>query len=259
MVISGGQDKPKKTTSWHYLRLLLTDSGHYLPPVDDTRGVSGHTKDEIEKQMFTWYQGFQNKRNDVRHCFLLSEQACHGRERERCEEQRQPADSNPVKTTSSTTSLMTEADIESTCVTGSNPKATSSTTSGHVKPQPQSQSGSLTAEVSADVLQATLPGKPFLDGPPQYERLPEIDSWTIEEGHLVRHHRVPRRMLFTPNCATGCPIDPALILGGRTSHMYLIPRKRGEPGRVAQSGHGTVVQGHVEAEAGGGTSCNRTN
>ena len=70
MVISGGQDKPKKTTSWHYLRLLLTDSGHYLPPVDDTRGVSGHTKDEIEKQMFTWYQGFQNKRNDVRHCFL---------------------------------------------------------------------------------------------------------------------------------------------------------------------------------------------
>ena len=48
MVIPDCQDVPEKTSSWHYLRLLLTDSGHYLLPVDDTRGVSNNTKEEVE-------------------------------------------------------------------------------------------------------------------------------------------------------------------------------------------------------------------
>ena len=44
----------------------------------------------------------------------------------------------------------------------------------------------------------------------------------------MRHHRVPRRILFTPNCATDCPKDVSLIAGSRTTYMYLLPRKRGE-------------------------------
>ncbi|CAE7220811.1 unnamed protein product, partial [Symbiodinium sp. CCMP2456] len=58
--------------------------------------------------------------------------------------------------------------------------------------------------------------------------LPLIDSWSVEEGHLVRHHSVPRRILFTPQCAADFPVAPEYLLQERTTYMQMIPRKCGE-------------------------------
>ncbi|CAE7463363.1 unnamed protein product, partial [Symbiodinium necroappetens] len=262
-----GQQRP---SGWHYMRMLLTDSGHYLLPVDDQRQVSNHTRSEISKQMFTWSSEISQKWNDVRHCFLVQENkpgdkdTC--RERERCEpenketdEPGRTTDSNPLETTTSTTSVAgspastttsggsspstttatsaTTVDeamptsvraADSSFTTGSNPKTTTSTTSGVFIDVADTRSGPLNAGVSGDISPTALPCKPFLDSPTSTRHGPDIDSWSVEDGFLVRHHKVPRRVLFTPQCAEQCPVDHGVIYKERTTYMKYVPRKHGE-------------------------------
>ena len=146
-VIATDADGQQRPSGWHYMRMLLTDSGHYLLPVDDQRQVSNHTRNEISKQMFTWSAEISQKWNDVRHCFLVQENkpgdkdTC--RERERCvqesKERDEPGgttDSNPVETTTSTTSAA-GSPASTTTSGGSSPStttATSATTADEVVP-----------------------------------------------------------------------------------------------------------------------------
>ncbi|CAE7724343.1 unnamed protein product, partial [Symbiodinium necroappetens] len=275
-VIGTKDDGTQHSAGWHYMRLLLTDSGHYLLPVDDQRKVSQHSRKDIEHHLFTWTSEIEQRWSDVRHCFLTKRGEHNSRERERCEvsagtQQGNTADSNPLETTSSTTSaaaspaststvrsgtsitarsesLLTSSDFEKDSVgdssftsAGSNPKTTSSTTSGvlYDVAAPQSgpfmssvaapQSGPKIAGVSGDISSTALPSKPFLDGPPMTpENLPEIDSWSLEGDYLVRRRKVPRRILFTPRCALDCPVDHAVIQAERTTYMSKIPRRLGE-------------------------------
>ena len=275
-VIGNKDDGTQHPAGWRYMRLLLTDSGHYLLPVDDQRQVSQHSKKDIEHHLFTWTSEIEQRWSDVRHCFLTKKGEHNSRERERCEvnsevQQGETADSNPLETTSSTTSaaaspaststvrsgtstttgtesLLTTSDFEKDTVddssfisAGSNPKTTSSTTSGPFYDVAAPQSGPLTSSVAApqsgpditgvsgDISPTALPGKPFLDGPPTTpENLPEIDSWSLEGDYLIRHHKVPRRILFTPRCALDCPVDQAVIRSERSTYMSKIPRRLGE-------------------------------
>ena len=271
LVVPGDKEiTDKEQPEWSYIRLLLTDSGHYLLPTDDRRPVSQNTKREVAGHMFTWSRDIEARWSDVRHCFLQ----CKSRERERCElpvpqmsyETMTKADSNPLGTTTSTTSVATAANESSSPISvrsdatstttgskseselqnssllaGSNPRTTTSTTSGVfmklASPQSGSisttlaspQSGSPSAEVSVDTSHAALLGKPFLDEPGGTpDLLPALDCWAIEEGYLVRHHHLPRRKLFSPQEASGCPTGHENILKERTTYMQMIPRKRGE-------------------------------
>ncbi|OLP86389.1 hypothetical protein AK812_SmicGene32497 [Symbiodinium microadriaticum] len=64
LVVSDGSD------GWRYLRILLTDSGHYLLPIDHHASVSEDTKKRVQTQMFTWNSAICSRWQDVRHCFL---------------------------------------------------------------------------------------------------------------------------------------------------------------------------------------------
>ena len=44
----------------HYLRLLLTDSGHYLLPVDEQKNISQTTKDQVHAQLNCWTKEIAN-------------------------------------------------------------------------------------------------------------------------------------------------------------------------------------------------------
>ena len=52
------------------LVILLTDSGHYLLPIDHDADVSDDTKQKVQMQMFSWAESISNRWPDVRHCFL---------------------------------------------------------------------------------------------------------------------------------------------------------------------------------------------
>ena len=244
--------------SWHYMRTLLTDSGHYLLPVDDQRTVSMQTQKDVEKHLFTWSSEANEIWSDVRHCFLQQKAERMCRERERCDHGSHKAgeetDSNPKETTSSTSSgTMSPASVtksvtttasektsasslisDDSFLTGSNPETTSSTSSGTFIKDVHTQSGVLSNEdvhTQSGVLSNA--DKPFLDAPSTPPKsLPTIDSWSLEGNTLVRHHSVPRRMLFTPNCANDCPVSKEMFVGNRTTYLQLVPKRLGE--RVLQ-------------------------
>ena len=79
LVVSDGQD------GWRYLRLLLTDSGHYLLPIDHVNKVSSSTRKSVEAQLYTWASGIQKQWQDVRHCFLAWQCPSPNREHDRSE------------------------------------------------------------------------------------------------------------------------------------------------------------------------------
>ena len=51
------------------------------------------------------------------------------------------------------------------------------------------------------------------------------DIWTIEGNYLIRHHRVPRRILFSPKCALDCPISEDRVLGTRVTELNPVRQK----------------------------------
>ena len=120
------------TDGWRYLRILLTDSGHYLLPIDHHASVSEDTKKRVQTQMFTWNSAVCSRWPDVRHCFL-QKRASLCREHERCDlESSSTSTARPDKhhdvclnmdKTSCTTSSETEHNQDTAA-------RTSSTTSG---------------------------------------------------------------------------------------------------------------------------------
>ncbi|CAE7721255.1 unnamed protein product [Symbiodinium sp. CCMP2592] len=194
----------------HYLRLLLTDSGHYLLPVDGTQDVTNKTKGQVHAQLHCWTQEIANRWPDVRanvkHCFY--ESAISSQERERCRDN---------------SKNITEDEI-----TSSSPTAT---TSGSVREAHEiDDSKNITEdEITSSSPTATTSGshdKPFLSGPAHQVHAKE-DYWEHHDNTLVRVHRVPRRVLFTPDCALDCPVEPELLLGQRKTHIQALPKKTG--------------------------------
>ncbi|CAE7404059.1 unnamed protein product, partial [Symbiodinium necroappetens] len=141
MVVSDGSD------GWHYLRLLLTDSGHYLLPIDNHKAVSSETKTKVAAQLYTWSSEISQRWKDVRHCFLQHGQCRSSREHERSERHRDATtathdndNQSTIAKTSSTTSgnrYSSARDTTSTTTADANDNdnqdtiaKTSSTTSG---------------------------------------------------------------------------------------------------------------------------------
>ena len=261
---TGHRDKGVDAGKWCYFRLLLTDSGHYLLPVDDPRELSKDTVSEVDNHIALWASEIGERWSDVRHCFL----ELPSRERERypphappCEEQvPQPHETPDIQsptslttrtasatspdskpdtscTTKSTPTTLPITNPETSCTTKStsttlpitNPETSCSTKSASTT-FPVTNSGAL--DVSR-IASATSPdseldtscttrtgllqilhqdstdssNRPFLD-----DRSSIIsDTWSIEGSYLVRHHRVPRRILFSPKCALDCPMSEDIV------------------------------------------------
>ena len=51
------------------------------------------------------------------------------------------------------------------------------------------------------------------------------DYWEMEDNKVVRHHRVPRRALFTPSGVAGCPSPPKRLSSKRISNINFVNGK----------------------------------
>ena len=280
MVVSDGAD------GWHYLRLLLTDSGHYLLPIDHHSRIADSTQKQVEKLLFVWSEGIRAKWPDVRHCFLQKPSLSPCREHERsdeseqntsstttvsttvaeetphpprihlppslqhCREQPQPRQDYtedsihyirgpqpPEREVFSATKTSTvhnehldshKLPLVSTTIVAENnhnrdttPK-TPSTTSGSVICTSTYRSSGSSCTTSTYRSSGSMKTKPFLDGP----ALPAVqDDWVLEGEYLIRRHRVPRRMLFTPSCTIDCPVPVERLSGERVTEIKPFPQR----------------------------------
>ena len=191
----------------HFLRLLLTDSGHYLLPVDDKTKVSQKTKEQVRAQLNGWTQEIAKRwpdvRGSVKHCFY--ESAISSQERERCRGYSQNHTEDEM-TSSSPTTATTSGSMS--CLDDSK---------NHTENEMTSSSPTATTSGS-------FYDKPFLSGPAHQVR-DRSDYWEQIGNTLVRVHQVPRRMLFTPDCTMDCPVEFELLLGQRKTHIQAVPRK----------------------------------
>ena len=259
---------------WSYIRVLLTDSGHYLLPVDGHEIMTKNEQKAAEQMLFTWSEEIQSRWSDVRHCFLQR------REHERSYASRsEPKDASASSktfsttteayiheaanrcTTSRTSSTTTEIEAHEPEDASSSPKTFSTTTertvprarNDHSSDDTTATSGSMASFEAKDagsssetfstttevVLFKNLSSasgsfttkssasgstlKPFLDGPSIKTTAPQ-DYWTSNGDYLFRHHKVARRILFTPNCSVDCPVEATRFTGERTTEIHYVPK-----------------------------------
>ena len=261
----------------HYLRILLTDSGHYLLPVDEHCEVKEQDASKIGSQLSLSASAICERWGDVRHCFL-QQRSCSTPERERCEpleESKLGCSDNSSSTFSATTSSAaspllevprqeTKDDSNTTCTTTEDSMNKASDTTCTTIEDSVNKASDTTCATSEDstvtasvaqisgqmgrdlTLEVNDSGnssatfstttsdlrrlsydhcKPFLEDPSDRRGRLANDSWAIEEHFLVRHHRVPRRVLFTPNGAPGLPVDELLLTGERETSIRPLPRR----------------------------------
>ena len=106
---SGHRNKEVDSSEWCYLRLLLTDSGHYLLPVDDCRELSKETVNDVDNHMTLWANEIHKRWPDVKHCFL----EIPSRERERYPKHEEPETSCTSRTASITSP---DREPETSCI-----------------------------------------------------------------------------------------------------------------------------------------------
>ena len=105
---------------------------------------------------------------------------------------------------------------------------TTSTTSGSsnfesMAPSPQSSPLSMApSPQSTDHVvtqdRVSFASKPFLDSP--YPKV-KGDYWEhdVINNKLIRHHKTPRRILFTPNATLDCPVPHEQLSGARSTQI----------------------------------------
>ena len=235
MVVSDGSD------GWHYMRILLTDSGHYLLPIDHHSAVAGETKAKVANQMQLWSTEISSRWSDVRHCFLQQRTGHSSRELERSEQATTCTttvdnhdNQDTTGKTSSTTSAVLEDSVESrvraieakTTINHDNRDTTvktSSTTSGrYFNDDAKHISGPL-----SHAKHISGPLRPFLDNPTGRNHGTQ-DTWHFDGEYLVRRHEIPRRALFVPECSLDCPLPRERLSSQRTSIIKTFGR-RGQP------------------------------
>lgn len=189
------------------LRLLLTDSGHYLLPTDrgpadvprETHDQVFHlTTDIMEKSKILW----PDEQPQINHCFLL---------------QHDHAETDRSENIGATPQTQKAQEISRPCLT-----------SGETCPGDRCYSK--LGELGSDsVLQPVSNGAPEQtsddepSSPPSNKLTQPInkgnDTWSICGQWLVRTHNVPRRTMFTPHCSRTCPVPPEKILTMRKTDI----------------------------------------
>ncbi|OLQ01786.1 hypothetical protein AK812_SmicGene15471 [Symbiodinium microadriaticum] len=223
----------------HFVRILLTDSGHYLLPTDEANLVDAKAQKDAQVKLSCWTREIVSRWNDVRpeirHCFL--QQPISHQERERYhnhyKQDEDETNATPSSQTTSTTSGSRDdsrQDLDVHDETNATPSSrTTSTTSGSfvnmsVTPSPQSMTTSSvtpspqSTDSSSYLSTSRTAVKPFLARPVVQSR---EDTWEFDETgqYLVRWHRIPRRVLFTPNASRDCPVASELLRDERRTQI----------------------------------------
>ncbi|CAE7429695.1 PLA2G7, partial [Symbiodinium necroappetens] len=188
----GGEPQGQDVT-WSHFRLLLTDSGHYLLPVD--RGPN-MVSDEAKAKATTFLQSSvdvaRKKWKDVRHFFFGARNA----ELERSE-------------------VFFEANEEAKMQEHS-VRRDSAEVPEHSVPQVDVNDAAGGQDMSPSrTRHASVRGLFLLSADDPMQTWRAVDEWTLFGNVLVRHHHRPRRALFTPGCTKDCPVSSQLLSGRR--------------------------------------------
>ena len=146
--------------------------------------------------------------NDVRHCFLQSK--C--RECERWEEH----ESLPEHSPKATATPQSRALASTTASERDEPQSRAlASTTASARDEPQSRAS------SSAMNSAHKDSQPFKALTTTMSTLvrPQNDYWLIEENRLIRVHRTPRRVLFTPQCAQQCPLSTEFLNSSRNTEI----------------------------------------
>eukprot|EP00439_Symbiodinium_sp_Y106_P050296 s6242_g6.t1 len=226
--------------NWSRFRLLLTDSGHYLLPVDhEAKAVP---QEVTKKAASFWQQAVRECRgrwNDVRHCFLSTAAAEHERSEvyvnnEIHHEDDSGVPRDPVESPAADDRGVHRDPVESPAADDrgvrrdpvESPAADDRGVHSDPVESPAADDRGVhsdSVEQSADVSGPSLPKSPSRSGARGIYLLsagdPKTtwaarDEWTLFGDTLIRHHNVPRRTLFTTSCVTDCPV-PVQCLGDR--------------------------------------------
>eukprot|EP00438_Fugacium_kawagutii_P029807 Skav231475 [mRNA] locus=scaffold1100:530653:539709:- [translate_table: standard] len=207
------------------LRLLLTDSGHYLLPVDgkvsdrvtkDTKKkVSFITHQLVQKSLELWPQ----EEPQIKHCF----QCFSGP----AETDRSEVDETNMATSASEHGNQADSSL---CVGGIGTCQTDrcySMSLKHSVELPTCQSDHDVKCHGAHSLppEELSPQSSMSDA--QSRRLTQMiprqrDNWTTDGHWLIREHRVPRRTMYTPQCAKDCPVPLDKILSVRRVEIHYL-------------------------------------
>ena len=200
------------------LRLLLTDSGHYLLPTDQ-QSVEKIPNNTGKKVTFLTQQIIQQSKQlwpdeepQIKHCFLqynLSEQAETDRSEQSLVQQEQPA--GVV-----TAGVMDEVCDENPC-SSDHPQVApldqlaDSLNDDHVHTDANKIYGNETTfSATSQNTSCQRLSKPINN---------QKDVWTVSGQWLIREHKVSRRTLYSPACSKDCPVSLDKLLSERHTEV----------------------------------------
>ena len=229
-------ETPGSSSEWSHCRLLLTDSGHYLLPVDKSSvKVQGEATSKAASFLQTTAKVVKSQWSDVRHCFysagnaeLERSEVYHAQSKD-CSVARDPSES-PVEDCSVPRDP-SESPVEDCSV----PRDPSESPEDCSVPrdilceQPVGPESYIFGEqpVGPESQVHRAPKHPSTRGvfllssdDPLY-RQPAKDEWTLFGDVLTRHHHVPSRSLFTPSCTKDCPVEAHLLAATRETSVRM--------------------------------------
>ncbi|CAE7833436.1 PLA2G7 [Symbiodinium sp. KB8] len=212
-----GGEPQGQDVAWSHFRLLLTDSGHYLLPVD--RGPN-LVSEEAKAKATTFLQSSvdvaRKKWKDVRHCFFgarnaeleRSEVFFEADEKVKRQEHSVPRDSTEVPEHS--------VHRDSAEVPEHSVHRDSAEVPEHSVPQVDVNDAAGGHDASPSRSKhPSVRGLFLLSTDDPIQTWHAVDEWTLFGNVLVRHHHRPRRALFTPSCTKDCPVPTQLLSGRR--------------------------------------------
>ena len=198
------------------LRLLLTDSGHYLLPTDGKNNnqvseetsskVSFLTKSLVEQSMKQW----PNEPPQLRHCF----HTLNHTKTDRSEDEVPSEDASQVLRN---VGADHSGDIgRGTCQLDRcypmTPMPGCETLTGKTKKKVSFSDKELKGEQGHEV-------KAMLTQPIERKE----DIWVIDGKWLIREHHMSRRTMYTPNCSKTTPVEIQDITGVRRTEIHYLP------------------------------------
>ena len=204
------------------LRLLLTDSGHYLLPTD---GVSNNQVSEETRTQVSFLTSslinqskkqWPNELPQIKHCFLSQNQA----ETDRSEKKDLDSTNNAVGESIAEGNHSGTQVGRGTCPCDRCYPVKPTPVCEPMADEPMSHCES---EVDEDQrADQDIISDRFLTQPIEKKE----DVWLVEGQWLIREHNVPRRTMFTPACSKTCPVELSEVTKVRkTEIVYLTSKK----------------------------------
>ena len=202
--------------NWITFRLLLTDSGHYLLAVDkDAQSPSKEADRKAVSFLQSAVSSAGEKWHDVRHCFFGMNGA---RETEHERSEAYASNHQVHRDRSEPSNHRVPRDPPEPL--------------GHCVPREQCKSPGVPetkiSDPGEDCRDPLRPVKGIYllakDDPLRQDS--PTDEWTLFGDELTRHHKVPRRTLFTPACVQDCPVSPELLSDKRVCVVHRAGTKK---------------------------------